>query len=446
MADTAYKSTKLPTRIAGGQPAAARGTSWPSPLMRAPWRDALRAADYIPAARRVVLVQQTGGSGEWAAGNFTVGGGAQEYPNSSSWRTVARGRFMLAPGNALQLRVVAVRSGPTERYIPATGLWGVDAVGGALRAVVTWSQGADTGSSTAQLDLPASNETDSWEPTSTGGSWGALIFRGALLVLPDGFSFAPSEAAKWAERPRIDVEIQHRGGARVICAVLSEVPHTHTVAHDLEAVAVHGWPEQDQGPDLRPQIETRDGVTYEDHRFGPWRSMTAAATQRRSCGPLVASWGAYSEALAEVTDTEVDPISVTSSTFVGVSIGSTITSWATTNPGHSVSGHYARPMPECSPLRARTSASIPVRIRVYARFSAAGSNTGYMKFQSTARSSCLVAISQATVGTTWTWIETTAWLECSTAPDDTYPVLHDFARVTGGTLEIRGWSLEYGWP
>ena len=103
-------------------------------------------------------------------------------------------------------------------------------------------------------------------------------------------------------------------------------------------------------------------------------------------------------------------------------------------------------MPECSPLRARTSASIPVRIRVYARFSAAGSNTGYMKFQSTARSSCLVAISQATVGTTWTWIETTAWLECSTAPDDTYPVLHDFARVTGGTLEIRGWSLEYGWP
>ena len=98
MADTAYKSTKLPTRIAGGQPAAARGASWPSPLMRAPWRDALRAADYIPAARRVVLVQQTGGPGEWAAGNFTVGGGAQEYPNSSSWRTVARGRFMLAPG------------------------------------------------------------------------------------------------------------------------------------------------------------------------------------------------------------------------------------------------------------------------------------------------------------------------------------------------------------
>jgi hypothetical protein len=223
--------------------------------------------------------------------------------------------------------------------------------------------------------------------------------------------------------------------------VVSEVPHKHVVAHDVEQVSIHGWADADQPPDQRPQVESRDGVTYEEHRYGPHRSLEAAARQRAALGPVIASWGSYAEALAEVDDTDTDPVQVTSTTFVGLSIGSAITTWATSNPGFSCSGHYARPMPENSPLRARTSASIPVRARVYARFTAAGSNTGYVKFQSTDRSSFTVAVPQST---SWAWHTITAWLECSRGPDDTYPVLQDFARVTGGTMEVRAWSICYG--
>lgn len=440
MGDTPYKTKILPLRLRGPSAAGVRGASWPAPLMRASWREALRAHDFVPPAYRVICVQHTGGSAEWCSGNFTVGGGAQEYPDSSTWRTVHRTRVELTPGCALQVRVVALRSGPTERFSPP--LWVADLLGGQARVLVGYTNtSADSASATVQLELPASNETDSWEPTTAGGSWGALVFRAANLVIPPGVNEYPADAARWSEATTVTLEIQHRGGARVVCVVVSEVPHRHVVAHDVEQVSIHGWPDADQPPDQRPQIESRDGLTYEEHRYGPHRSLEAAARQRAALGPVIASWGSYAEALAEVDDADTDPVQVTSTTFVGLSIGSAITSWATSNPGYSVAGHYARPMPENSPLRARTSASIPVRARVYARFTGAGSNTGYVKFQSTDRSSFLVTIPQSA---TWAWHTITAWIECSLGPDDTYPVLQDFARVTGGTMEIRAWSVVYG--
>lgn len=383
MANTPYKATPLPRRLKSGHPAAARGCSWPSPLMRAPWRDALRGHDFTPAAYRVVCVQHMGGSGEWAVGNFTLGGLAQDYPEVDVWRTVGRTIFELGAGCALQLRVIAVRSGPTEYTTDGGATWNAGASGGSIRMNLSFDNlAADSTTAVAHLDLPASNETYAWEATTAGGSWGSLVFRAVQLIVPPETISAPAQQAKWSEDTTIGVEVQHLGGARVVAAVLSEVPRQHVVAHDTTDVTIHGWPEADQSPDLRPQIETRDGATYEDHRYGLSRSLIAAERQRTRLGPIIASWSAYAESLAEVTDTDTDPVQVTSTSFVGLSIGSAITSWSTDNPGYSISGHYARPMPENSPLRARTSASIPVRARVYARFTGAGANVGSVKFQS----------------------------------------------------------------
>ena len=442
MANTPFKSTDLPKSIKGGNPAAARSCSSPAPLMRAPWRAAMRSHDFVPAAYRIVFTQRTGGSSEWAVGNFTIGGGSQEYPLADVWRTVARTRFELAPGCALQLRVIALRSGPTERFAGGGIGWEEDASGGAVRVTADYANlAADTTSAVVQVELAPSNEDDAWEPTTAGGSWSALLFKSAQLVIPPETAGSPAQRSKWGEDTTITATFEHRGGARVISACLSEVPHVHVAEHDTTDVTIHGWPAADQGPDLRPQIETRDGTTYEDHRYGVSRSLIASERQRKRLGPILANWSAYAEALAEVTDTDTDPVVVTSKSYVGLSIGSAITTWSTDNPGYSISGHYSRPQPENSPLRARTSASIPVRARVYARFTTAGSNTGRVKFQTSTRSWLIVTISQST---TWAWYTITGWLECTLAPDDPWPVLCDFAKVTGATMEVRGWSLTYG--
>jgi hypothetical protein len=442
MANTIRKTTNLPRALKPGHAASILSTSFPSPLMKGPWKQALSGHDFVPAAYRVVYTQHMGGSAEWAVGNVALeplGGASQDFPLSSVWRTVARTRFQLGPGCALQLRVVAVRSGPTEKE--NTVLYFEDTKGGSVRVSLAYENlASDTDAATAQVFLSASNETDAWEPTGAGESWGFLLFKCVALVHPSNAINTPSEQQKWSESTTVTATFDQEGGARVIHATLSELPRQHVALHSLEEVSVHGWPASDAPPDQRPQRETKDGATYEDHRYGPLRSLQASDRQRARCGPIIASWGAYTEALAEVTDTDTDPISVTSTSFVGLSIGSSITTWSTNNPGHDVAGHYCRPAPENLEFRLDGAASIPVRGWVYARFTAGG-NTGEVKFQSTSRSWFTVPIA---AGTSYAWHTITGWLECTAAADDQLPVLHDFVKVTGGTMEIRAWALEYG--
>lgn len=441
MSNTNYKVTELPKSIKPGQTGAIAAVSAPSPLMQAPWKLALRGADYVPAAYRMVLSQHTGGSSEWCSGNFTVGGGAQEYPSPDVWRIVARTRFELAPGCALRLRTIAVRGGQSERYNPALSVWEGYGAGGAVRCSLDYTNlAADTDSTSTELALAGSPETYAWEPTTAGASWGMLLFRSALLVHPDAAIVTPSEQAKWSEWPTVDATISHLGGVRVVHCSLTEVPLRHAAVDTNEDTSIHGWPAGDQVPEQRPTIEARDGTTYAEHRFGTHRGLRTAARQTRRAGPIIAAWSSYAESQAEVTDTENDAIAVTSTSFVGLSIGSGITTWATTNPGHDILGHYARPMPENLPERLDGATAIPVRCRVYARFTAGG-NTGSVKFQSSARSSVTVPIA---AGTSYAWHDATGWLEATDAPDDGYPVLQDFVKVSGGTMEVRDWAVIYG--
>ena len=67
-----------------------------------------------------------------------------------------------------------------------------------------------------------------------------------------------------------------------------------------------------------------------------------------------------------------------------------------------------------------------------------------MRFQTTDRSLLDVKIDQAEVGSTWTWVTWTGHIECRVAADDEWPNLMDFARVTGGTMEVRYWTFHWG--
>jgi hypothetical protein len=228
----------------------------------------------------------------------------------------------------------------------------------------------------------------------------------------------------------------------VIHCSLVETPHVHVVVDSEEAPSIHGWPATLGGP-ARPQTEDADGATYEEHRFGTARGFAAAAIASAELGPLLASWTAYAEDLAEVADTDPDARVTSFTTFRGLSGGTSITAWGSDQPGHDLPGHYAQRVPES--LRLDGAAAVPVRIRAHVRFGSAGSGTGTLRFQSTARSWIGLTADRATIGTTWTWIEITGWLECSHAVDDSAAILIDLWKTSdvAAPFECRYWSVHY---
>lgn len=371
----------------------------------------------------------------------------QNYPEAGAWREVAQGRCSLSPGCVLEMRVIAIRSGMTQKFTTdGGGSWVEYGSGGRLRLTVNYENlSGDTATATAIVDLAPSPNEDGAEPVTAGGDWGYLLFKYVGNIAPPGvIDGDPVEVAKWSEDVTITMKIEHSGGARVIQAAVSEVPHQHAVAHDEStAVSIHGWP--DTLPQLaRPQTEAADGATYSEKRFGTARALRVAHRQSQQLGPIIAYASCFGETLAEVTDTEPDPWTVTSTSYVGMSIGSSITTWSSDGPGYAVAGYYSRRNPENLSTRISGAAQIPVRLHVYCRFSAAGSDIATIKFQSTARSWVEFKVEQSVVGDTWGWRTITGWLESMIAPDDPLPNLQDFCRVSGGQFECRYWQIEWG--
>lgn len=445
MTNSQYKHRALPKHIKSAGPEA-RLTSYPAPLFGGPWRQSLGASDYAPATNRPVLSQHGGGAGSWLVGNDAPTN-PQNYPEAGLGRTVMVVPSELAPGCALALRVVAVRSGMTELFKPGIpiGTWTEYAPTGRLRlGLEFWHTDGDDDTASAEVELPGSPEEHGAEPTSAGASWNHLVFGYVPIIHTAGvLAGQAADKALWSENTTIVATVQHQGGARVIHASLVEAPHEHVVEHDEETdVSIHGWPPTLQ-PTARPQIEDRDGADFEERRLGTARGFAAALRQSQRFGPTIAAWTSYAEDLAAVTDTEPDAVQVTSTSFVGLSVGSSITEWSADAPGYAVHC-YAPPAPQNLDTRLDGAATIPVRCRVDARFTGAGSNVGVVRFQLTERSWVDVEVDQAEVGTTWTRITVTAWVESSITADDTAVNMIDFTKVSGGTMEVRAWRVQFG--
>lgn len=449
MTNTPWKRRELPRQIKDAD-AVPRLASAPAPLFRGPWKAAHRGADSTPAARRVLVCQHTGGSDTWLVTGNSPTLSPQNYPEYEVWREVSKSRHALAPGCQLEVHLIALRSGlsvfnGTAGDPPATG-WHSAGAGGRVRITVDYKNlDAQTATATVEIEIPPSFEAYGAIPKDAGGvAWSYLIFRHVALLGPEEiFADDPEERAKWSENTTIWVTIEHRDGARVIQCAVQEVPHEHVVAHDEDTeVSIHGWPLSLPGPD-RPQTDADDGATYEEHRFGTTRGMVAAARQAERLGPILASWTSYAESLAEVGDTVQDPIQITSTSFVGLSVGSSVTSWSADAPGWPIVC-YSPPAPENLSTRLDGAASIPVRIWAEVRWTAGGPNTGVIRFQTSARSWVELELSQSVIGSTWTEVEVSGWLEAAVAPDDAAVLGVDLAKVTGGTLEARNWAISYG--
>lgn len=442
MTDTQYKVKNLePGSTTPAFPTLA--CVYPAPFKEAAWEDDLSSVDVpISSNARLVASQHMGGSGRFMVGYGAGGGASQTYPDPDAWRTVLRSKGNLAPGNALFFRVLALESGQTEVYNPSNATWETTGNQGAVRLIVYYENEDGDYTSYAYEKILEGNFL------SDGNAWLRLVCltaKGLTHLLNAGNNAA--EQSKWSEWPRYTIQIQHRGGARIIQAVVHEAPHWHSAFHEDEEISIHGWTQTGSTP--RPQIEDADGGTYEEHRYGTLRAMHAAKRQSLRYGAHVAHWTSYAEGLAEPGDTEQDPFTITSTSWVGLSVGSAITDWDTDSPGYAIHAPPCGRSPENLHTRMRIDAdadgeyyasAIPVKVGVYAR-KPSGAKPGYVKFQSSPRSMVIVEVAASA---DWEWYETSGWLEASSSGADSYSNLMDFAKVVDGTMEIRDWYVDYG--
>jgi hypothetical protein len=441
MADTQWKRVKVRRlRV----PGSALLTMAPKELKKGPYGAALASQDTIFNGARLLLCQHTGGSAEWLVDNTGTGGGSQAYPEPGVWRTAMRSRCELAPGQALDVRVLAVPSGASETFNASTLLWTHYSSVAFLRVVIDYENiSADTDQVTVQRSLHASDEDDGLEDVTAGAAWKRLQHHYVGFVRPQDVS--PEGLAKWSEWPTLTFAVEHKAGARVLACTVHETPADHVTEHGVtSATTLHDYSNEQNGPHptLWPQVDATDAVTYNEYRYGTHRGLYVAARQTQRMGPVIASWSSYAERLAEPADTEADPVQVTSTSFVGLAIGSSETAWNADSPGFDMPPHSNRAPENLSTRLRGNAASMPVRARVYARFTTAGANFGYVKFQSSPRSWFTVQVTQST---TYAWYTMTGWLETNVTATDNYAILQDFARVsTGGlTMEIRYWSMEF---
>lgn len=440
MTDTPHKKTIIGRTI---EPSSSLAMSSPSELLRPPVVAQARAGDSILGGRRVLASRQMGGSNVWLANSSGTGGLTQEHPDSFTWRRQYKIRVEQQAGTVLEVRSLTVPSGATEFDFPAGGTWPPDGVGGQTRAVLTWTNDAlDTETETVtHTTTQAAN--DGVEDDSPGAAWAQLQHRYTPLVRPQAAANSLTEAAKWSEWPTLEADFADQGGVRLVHLTVSEVPFEHVAEDtDLEptvngAFPGAGWPIK------LPQIEQADGATFEEHRFGTHRVLAAAARQTERVGSRVAHWSSYTEAGTAVDDIEAAPV-VINSTMGSTRISAGANSaWDPDAVGFDVIG--TQRMPEHAVERVSGAGSIPVRVRIYCRWSVIPfATTAVARFQTTSRSFVEIDLDSTDVGTSFGWFTATGWLEASVASDDTYVVGQDFLTVEDGTMEVRDWDITYG--
>lgn len=444
MSDTAFKQIPVPLDRTPASPAQA---SWPSALLAAAFGAPLRAQDTIFGARRIAFCSHTNGSGEWLAENVAVNALAQNQPGDV-WRTIARGRTEIAAGQSLELRMLSVPSGPIVAFFPADSTWKLTSAGGRLRCTIDYDNvETETDQVIVERDLPASDEADAVEPAELGDSWLLLRHDYVGAIRPAAAGNSLEHARRWCEWPTATFTLEHRGGVRCLALNFAEVPSEHVVPHDSDATTMHDYP-VDQGqqhPDAIPQTSQVDGATNDERRFGTRRGLQVAARQTQRLGPGGICWSSFAERTTEVTDTEADAVQFTSTTAARISVGDSTgqTAWDADAAGFDLSACYALRTPEHLSTRISGAASVPVRARVYARFTTSGANTGSVIFAASSRSQFAVTILQLDE---WAWYTATGWLETTIAPDDGYPILQDFALVSNPAtvMEIRAWEVTSG--
>lgn len=362
-----------------------------------------------------------------------VGTVSQVYPTSISSRVMLRTKSQVTPGYQLVARGIFARSGPCQRQnVEPAGWFEAEAVAYVMITVSLFN-GTDTVSESKSLQPKWSSKP---YKALTSGAGGAFDDLEELSV-----TFNPSKALDtvgWTEHVECTITVYAFGGVRPVDVMVFEQPYKAVHDDTHREGTISGFPVPGKASGLEYAIT---GLAFDDGdpRMGSVQANKTMRDQRRIYGPRLMDWTSWNEDIAAVTVTESDPLTVTSTSFADIRGG--ISSWASTNPGWSLSsGGTARLIEHNGPLELRNkNGVVPVLIRFYAKMGSVG-HSATVRFQSQTYS-----LRDFTVtGTSYTWYQGLAWLRCGVHQTDP-SVLQVLAKCAGvgQTMSIRYASVEF---
>ncbi len=397
--------------------------------------EALRSQVRILArGRRVVASVGLAGQAEFLVpdgvdpvkeGLGNPGTATQQYPTASSSRVMDRRTVRLTPGHQLVAKCIFAKSGPVQYFQVEPGnAWFEAPLASKLVISVTYRKGGDDRVVIHEFHPPWGVQPHLGLPAGQGGAWTDL--------LEDSYEFEPEW---WPENVTADIVITAHGGCRPVDIVVFEAPHKALHDETAREGTCSSFP---VGGSSVPDYAISGREFPDNATYGSVQASKSARDQMRVWGPLLFSWSCWDEQANGVTATEGAAVQIVSTSFRSLKTP-TITAYNTTYPGASMaSGGYGRLLETSGDLELRGKVGVvPVLIRAYARMTSAGP-TGTLRFQTAAHSLRDLTVS----GTSWTWYEGFAWLQCSVhaSVPSTMQIL---AKVSSGTLETRYISVEH---
>lgn len=416
---------------------------------RAPLVAAMRAQDRVlTMGRRVVLSQGLDGAQSWLVPNTNPAAMAQTHPLSGVPRIVARSRHTLTQGHFLQLRAVVGLSGETQRAATAGEVasgnptYVPDGANAEIRVHTTWqnTEGAIATRSFA-VSLPPSQRQYGAAPTALGGQFAEERVVKINLIAPAGIQ-ANQTLRRWSQPTVVTIYVEHVGGARVADLCIVEQPWEVCLDADDPVWCCHMLGATPAGtapyidfPYQRLSETSPDG----NPRGGTWQMMDVANNQAERLGPTLLNWTAWDEDDAAVSDTDITPVTSTSSTAACIT-NSSISTYSASQEGWSfAAGAYARSSRYNDPQGMPQQGVIPIRVRVYGSVSD-GTTTGILRLQTGPWEWVEVNITSTTAA----WHTAYGYARVGKGPGDPSVVQAFLRRSAGaGTVSLYAMSVHH---
>lgn len=357
---------------------------------------------------------------------------SQEYPEKAAERVLLRTRARLTPGYALQVHVTYSPTGQTQYFLAEpSNSWFPDGAIGALLVDVSWY----TPLAVEQTTSNAFGLAPSGELYAGIGATPWLQVREftSPVITCEGQDINDARFSEWVT---VTITLTARGGARIIDAVVYEVPHRYARSDSYRETTVQSGPPVNyySYAILAPAPPT-------DARHGPRAALHIMDSRRHLSGPALMQWSSWDESSEAVTVDEATPVSVSGLSFTELRFPS-ISTFAESHPGWSLSsGGTARHIEHSGTQALRgKDGVIPVTCRVYARMTTGG-DTGTIRFQSKDYSLCDIDV---TINS-WFWFEAVGYLRCG-PHQSVSSVMQILGKVAGigTTLQVRYAAVDFG--